>query len=223
MNYKKHYDSLIKKAQTREKLTGYIERHHIIPKCMGGTDIKSNIVELTAEEHYVAHQLLLKIYPNEHKLAYACHMMSSSLGSRNNKSYGWVRARMAIANSIILKGKKRPPRSKEWSENISKALKGKTQSKESNKKRSLALTGRKVSDEFRSKMSALAKCRTTEHKEKLKLAHLGVKRSEETKTKMKSVALRQKPITCPHCGKTGKPRGMKCWHFDRCKEKPNGI
>lgn len=28
-----------------------------------------------------------------------------------------------------------------------------------------------------------------------------------------------KEVTCPHCGKIGSARGMKVWHFDKCKHK----
>jgi len=59
MNYKKHYNILMDRAKNRE-LKGYTEKHHIVPKCVGGNDDASNIVVLTPEEHYVAHQLLLK-------------------------------------------------------------------------------------------------------------------------------------------------------------------
>jgi hypothetical protein len=51
MNYEKIYDCIIKRAKTR-KLEGYVEKHHIIPKCMGGSNEKQNIVELTAREHF---------------------------------------------------------------------------------------------------------------------------------------------------------------------------
>ncbi|XAO17074.1 homing endonuclease [Escherichia phage FL23] len=60
MNYEKIYNSLIDRARNRA-LTGYKERHHIIPKCLGGSNDASNLVDLTPEEHYVAHQLLVKI------------------------------------------------------------------------------------------------------------------------------------------------------------------
>lgn len=74
MNYKKIYDELINRAKNRV-LEGYKERHHIIPKCIGGTDEEYNLIDLTPEEHYVAHQLLVKIYPNEQSLVFACLMM----------------------------------------------------------------------------------------------------------------------------------------------------
>jgi hypothetical protein len=41
--------------------TGYFEKHHIIPKCLGGTNDALNIVCLTAREHFICHILLVKI------------------------------------------------------------------------------------------------------------------------------------------------------------------
>jgi hypothetical protein len=34
------------------------ELHHILPKCMGGNNNKTNLVRLTLREHYVCHLLL---------------------------------------------------------------------------------------------------------------------------------------------------------------------
>ena len=67
MNYSLHYEKLINKAKSR-KLDTYKEIHHIVPKCLGGSDDKNNLVELTAREHFIAHLLLLKIYPNKYNL-----------------------------------------------------------------------------------------------------------------------------------------------------------
>ena len=71
MDYSKHYDLLIKRAQNRTLNTQYHETHHIIPKCLGGNDKPSNLVILTAREHFIAHLLLCEIYPDNDKLAYA--------------------------------------------------------------------------------------------------------------------------------------------------------
>ena len=70
MDYTKHYNLLIERAKNR-LLECYTERHHIVPRCMGGSDDLDNLVDLTPEEHYVAHQLLVKMHPGEHKLVYA--------------------------------------------------------------------------------------------------------------------------------------------------------
>jgi hypothetical protein len=61
MDYHKHYNYLINRAKTRNISTSK-ERHHIVPKCIGGTDDPSNLVDLTLHEHYIAHVLLAKIY-----------------------------------------------------------------------------------------------------------------------------------------------------------------
>lgn len=96
MNYLKHYDKLILRARNRV-LTCYTENHHVIPRCMGGTDDPDNIVALTPEEHYTAHLLLAKAYPDHPALLYACMMMTASNTNvrRNNKSYGWVRRKIS--------------------------------------------------------------------------------------------------------------------------------
>jgi hypothetical protein len=98
MNYNKHYATLIERARHRV-LKEYTEKHHIIPRCLGGSDDKENIVALTPEEHYVAHQLLVKMYPKEHKLIYAANMMTVKAGNllRNNKRYGWLKKKYISA------------------------------------------------------------------------------------------------------------------------------
>lgn len=98
MNYTAHYAKLISRAQLRN-YEGHIERHHIIPKCAGGSNEVTNLANLTPEEHYTAHLLLVKIYENNKvvykKLLHACRLMSgySNIG-RKNKLYGWVKRKL---------------------------------------------------------------------------------------------------------------------------------
>lgn len=97
MDYHKHYELLVCRAVSRE-LTGYSEKHHIIPRCIGGTNSKFNLVRLTAEEHYVAHQLLVKMYPDKPKLSFAAWCMTANVkGLRNNKQYSWLRLKFIDA------------------------------------------------------------------------------------------------------------------------------
>ncbi len=103
MNYLGIYNSLIERARFRQ-LKCYVEKHHVKPLCMGGDDSPENLVELTPEEHYVAHQLLVKLYPDNDLLAYAASMMTSNRPS--NKLYGWVKRRMAEAVRRSRTGKK---------------------------------------------------------------------------------------------------------------------
>ena len=92
MNYQRIYNNIIQRGKTRT-LEGYQETHHIVPRCLGGTDSKTNLVSLTPEEHYVCHLLLVKIYPNNFRLVRAAMFMTSSnkYHQRNNKAYGWLK------------------------------------------------------------------------------------------------------------------------------------
>lgn len=64
--YTKWYYAIINRASTRV-LQGYTEGHHIILKCLGGSNSKSNLVRLTAREHFICHRLLVKMVAIEHK------------------------------------------------------------------------------------------------------------------------------------------------------------
>lgn len=98
MNYQAIYDRIVARGKERV-IEGYKERHHIIPRCMGGSDESDNLVDLTPEEHFICHQLLVKIHPTNKKLVYAASIMSrNSNGCRpNNKMYGWLKKRFVDA------------------------------------------------------------------------------------------------------------------------------
>lgn len=80
MNYRHIYMQIISAAKNQQKLglrpknqnqrkdfpNQYFEFHHILPRSLFPNWIKreSNIVPLTAREHFFCHQLLTKIYPS---------------------------------------------------------------------------------------------------------------------------------------------------------------
>lgn len=70
MDYQVIYQSLVDRARDR-KLSGYFEKHHVVPRCLGGTNDASNIVLLSAKEHFLAHRLLTRIYPTTKGIWYA--------------------------------------------------------------------------------------------------------------------------------------------------------
>jgi len=76
MNYLRIYNNIVSKNY--QDFNQYLETHHIIPKCLGGSDEKSNLVKLPLKAHFISHLLLCKIYPNEPKLFYAFNMMMVS-------------------------------------------------------------------------------------------------------------------------------------------------
>lgn len=58
--YRQWYYNIIQNRLSNPA-TGYTERHHILPKSLGGSNEQSNLVALTAREHYLCHLLLIKI------------------------------------------------------------------------------------------------------------------------------------------------------------------
>lgn len=70
MDYLKIYNSLCNLGKN-DRVLEYFESHHILPRCLGGSDCIDNLTKLTYREHYVAHRLLTKIYPKESKIHYA--------------------------------------------------------------------------------------------------------------------------------------------------------
>jgi hypothetical protein len=179
---------------------------------LGGGNDKSNIVRLTPEEHYVAHQLLVKMNLGNRKLVHAAFMMT--MGRSNNKLYGWLRLANAEAIGKTQKGLKR---SEETRDKLSAAKKGNSNalgskhSKETKAKigaatkESYSKTPRHHSDETRAKISVaafgrvasdetIAKMRRRRHSaesiEKMREASLGnsyskgFKPSEESRAKM---------------------------------------
>lgn len=245
MNYEYHYYRLIetRKILNRKKNNdGFLEKHHVIPKSLGGDNTKTNIVLLTPREHFVAHWLLYKMHTgmNKAKMAYAFfRMCSNNLNQKRDiTATQFVIARNAMT---FCKGKNNPNRGKRlWTDEqrkqISERQKGKNNSMYGkdpwNKgligvtipwnKGLIGLPGTPHTDEAKKKISEShkGKHKSKEHKEKLRLANLGKTRSLESISKTAD-ALRGKShniVSCPHCGKTGGYSAMHRWHFNNCKD-----
>ena len=214
MDYTKHYELLVDRAKNRI-LEGYKENHHITPKCIGGTDDASNLVSLTAEEHFLAHQLLVKIYPNNAKLALAVSMMciKNPRHQRNNKMYGWLRRAFSEAQRTKVRktrAKETKPRKKRvLSEEHKLKIKEAWADGKYTESQPLRVNGRPHSDETKKKLSEinLGKVISEETKQKI---------SQTVKSKPKSPKV-LKEVVCPHCNKVGKGANMTRYHFDKCQ------
>jgi hypothetical protein len=88
MNYQFLYDKIISNRKNNP-YDGYTETHHIIPRCMGGTNDTNNLVDLTAKEHFICHLLLTKIVeknsPDYYKVGHAFLMMLVKSKLNNNR------------------------------------------------------------------------------------------------------------------------------------------
>jgi hypothetical protein len=143
MDYQKIYNQIIEKAKNR-MLEGYKEKHHIIPKCLGGNNDKDNLVELTAREHFLCHMLLCEIYPNENKLKHALFLMAIGKQKIKEKTYvigSRVYERLKIEYSQMLTGKKQSQKTRDKK---SKSMKGKIVSNKTKQKISETNSGREI-------------------------------------------------------------------------------
>jgi len=167
--YKKWYDSIIAQASVRTTTLLYSENHHIIPRSLGGTNNLSNIVNLSAREHFICHVLLTKCTTgtDRHKMLYAANMMSQIARDYQHRYiptsrlYEMLKKEFGRIHSERLLGRKL---SNEHKEKISKARKGRIVSKETIQKRTEKNTGKK---------------RTSEQKEKMRIAQLTRKKKTE--------------------------------------------
>ena len=124
MNYKWHYDRLMQTRKNRILEAGiYYEKHHIVPKSLGGSNSKENLVSLTAREHFLAHWLLYRIHRNK-EMALAFNAMRTVNNKKEiSSSRGYKEAREAFIEIM-----RETMRNKEFSDehrrNIGRASKG---------------------------------------------------------------------------------------------------
>jgi hypothetical protein len=221
MNHQKVYESIIlnAKSQDRKKLKKvnenyiYYENHHTIPRCVGGTNDKENLVLLTAREHFICHKLLTYIYPNNSKLAYAFYLMSFI-----NKYKEFVSSRdYAYTKELFcLCTRKGMHISNEHKKIIGNITRGKTYDE---------LYGSEKAKEKKNKTSSTLKRHiiSKETREKIRNTLLGRPIPEEVlqkrRLKLKGKKHIMKERTCPFCGLSGKGPSMTMYHFNNCKFK----
>jgi hypothetical protein len=142
MNYTLIYEKLISYNRINPPI-GYTEKHHIIPKCMGGSNETSNMIILSARAHYVAHRLLVKIHPEQRKLKYALWRLTHDKRRTvhiDSRSYAKLREQISYDCRERFRGQKYTEARRMRQ---SMALKGRKQSPESIERRRIANTGSK--------------------------------------------------------------------------------
>lgn len=214
--YTRWYYQIIEQAQHRVT-TGYTELHHIIPRSLSGSNDASNLVKLTAREHFICHWLLTKMHAGEArgKMINALYLMQ-----------GKNRHQVRYINSKVYSTLR-----EEYSQYISNLNKGRVQPLTENIKQKAAQTGRKrasFSDEWKAKMSA---SKVGENNNRY-----GVEVSEETRQKIGDKIRGRKQTTeekarraeankgkvkpkklCPHCGQMIAVNTYPRWHGINCK------
>lgn len=117
------YFKIVNRSKNRT-INGPVEEHHIIPKCLGGSNKKENLATLTPKEHFICHKLLIKITEGEirRKMCYAlwrmCH--NSNKHNRNVNGQQYEYARKMFINSR--KGYNHTKEAREKMSNTSKGI-----------------------------------------------------------------------------------------------------
>jgi len=197
--YTKWYNSIISNAQSRTEITGYTEKHHIVPKSLGGSNNSNNLVVLTAKEHFVCHLLLTKMVISFHRrsMAYAL------LNLRNAKN----------------KHQQRLSNSKEYK--VVREIFNSTEIKESTRQKlSQIHKGVKKSPEHVKKMSVNAKRqirlpKSEESKNTTRQSLMGKNKGNKAwNTGIKRPDL----VTCVYCKKTMATANFYQWHNGKCNQ-----
>ena len=152
--YKQWHDNIIAKAKNRT-LISYKERHHILPRCLGGKDNQENLVELTAREHFIVHMLLCKFTKGEAKRSMLYAFKCMCYYKKDGRDY-------KINSRIAQKLRSELKFSKEHKINLSLVKKGKPSNKKGKKasnktklKIKIALTGKKHSQKHKDNLSKI--------------------------------------------------------------------
>jgi hypothetical protein len=123
MNSIRIYNAIIENRKRKPPKDSYIEKHHILPHSLGGSNDKHNLVKLTAREHFICHLLLTEIYRNNKfahaKMVKAFGMMVWAHGENQKRyvtshTYQKLREKFSKAMSISQKGKNNSSYGTRW-------------------------------------------------------------------------------------------------------------
>lgn len=171
----------------------YKEKHHIQPRCCGGSDDESNLIDLLAEEHYEAHRLLAIENPDNYHLQYAWTMMAftrNGLKVVSADDYAKARKELARLNSELFQGR---TYSEETHEKMRKAAIG-NKRRLGTKTSEIGLQHMREAAKLKGQMTEEAKKKigdgnrgktvSNESKKKISEARKGIKFSAEHKQKL---------------------------------------
>jgi hypothetical protein len=215
--YTTWYNNIIAKA-TNRKLVSYCEKHHIIPKSLGGNDLKENLVDLTAREHFVCHWLLTKMVcsPHKEKMIYAVWMMANQENQHQQRYkitgriYESLRQKYSRVKSVHTKTHN-PMSDPEIRKRHQEAIdrRGKT-SGNTGYKRS------PINDELKEILrQKTIESMTLERREAIRQQQLN-----RTPEQQENYAFaHSNRMSCIHCRKLCNPGTLAKWHGNNCKTK----
>lgn len=105
--YTNYYFNIIKNSKKIE-LNEYFERHHIIPKSLGGKNDFTNIVKLSPRTHFICHLLLTKMTEGKDrsKMIHAANLLAQTRNVKiNSRIYSTLKINISRIRSELQKGK----------------------------------------------------------------------------------------------------------------------
>lgn len=213
--YSNLYQKIVENARTKE-YNCYTEIHHIIPRCIGGTDDPDNLVRVSYREHYILHYLLTKMYDSD-SLVYAfCAMNHMNVNKYSNSRL------YESAKKIWIENIKMKPRSIECKNKISNSW---TEERKESHRKKVSGENHWTSREPKEKVEKITEIMrdniTDEHRRKQGDSLRERYRNDPDLRKKVGDASRGKKkevVLCPHCGKAGGKPAMVRYHFENCKE-----
>jgi hypothetical protein len=189
--YTKIYFSIVNRARHRN-ITEYVERHHIIPRSIGGDNSPDNLVKLTAREHFICHLLLPHMVSNtdyKSKLYHAVGLMRFG-NTHQNRTY--TSTQYALARKYHAMGN-----------TLSQTGKPMNLSPEERARRAEALKGNRKYRMY-SPLSEEVKKNISESKKGKPAPNKGIPAQR---------------LVCPHCNKSvGGANNFIRWHGSNCKQ-----
>lgn len=222
--YTKWYLNIIENARISEKI-GYTEKHHIIPRCDGGTDERTNLVALTAREHFICHWLLTKMYSDiqiKQKMVFALRMFSKCAGKQERYFTAGEYEKLRKAHAESMSDRWKDP---EFRASVTSSMseRGKLKTGDKNPffgKTHSEETKRKLSENMTGENSHLFGKKRPDHSEKMKVVMKGKSKSQEHKDNIARTWKQSRiMITCEHCGMVTTKSMNTRWHGDKCKRK----
>lgn len=191
------------------------EKHHIIPKSLGGSDNTDNCVYLSYKQHFVCHLLLTKCCLSD-KMIIAFHRMCNSHKSKvTSRIYSYSKRLFVESisgeNHWAKTDSFKKQVSSDWTEDrkigFSKKVSGENHwTKRHNKQ--------DINDSINYARSFIDPLKEKERKRK-QLTENNPMKNPEISKKFKH----PKPkVICPYCGKQGGLPVMKRYHFEKCKK-----
>ena len=191
----------------------YYEKHHIIPKSLGGSNEKENLVKLLPREHFLVHWIIIKMCTSKTQEIKMKHALTRMM-DRNDitEAHNWSKWQYEIGaktRSQVMTDRAKIGKSPNQNKKHTMETKEKMRIKKLGVKRNPEVIG-----------YLKTRKHSTETKEKISNGLKGRIFSEDSRRKS-SECQKGRPaeiVCCPHCEKTGGKPIMMRYHFNNCKK-----